>query len=236
MHIYHGGIDMDTIYDALLTIPTSLLIRPGISTNNHRYADEFFTLPDLDGDGTNELYYSGEEWWLTNGFLLYGGDYLVPDSMPVKIFIAPNQSEGMGAKNLYFYSERNSAVGDFDGDGSIELITIQEDDKNFRGTPIYVYKLTEDTLVTRTPSNNIVETQHIRVYPNPADQYVFVELAAENNEKGSVQICNLQGQIVMQKMVQKGLTRIDVSELAEGMYIMKVETRGVVRVNKLVVQ
>ncbi len=58
---------------------------------------------------------------------------------------------------------------------------------------------------------------NISVYPNP----VANNLTIESLQKGTIEIVNIQGQIILQLTLQQGKNNIYVGELAKGVYILK---------------
>ncbi|GEM_PF-6197565 len=78
--------------------------------------------------------------------------------------------------------------------------------------PVYV-----DCNVSSEPLN---ETAAIQVYPNPATDYLQIELPDEN-ETSFVKILNLQGQTVLVQPLQSRTTRLDISDLATGTYLVR---------------
>lgn len=73
------------------------------------------------------------------------------------------------------------------------------------------------------------------VYPNPADNEVFVELK-NVAAPASVSIFDIRGKLLVQQNVEENASRIDTSALGSGMYLMRLESSGTVRHHKLVIQ
>jgi len=59
----------------------------------------------------------------------------------------------------------------------------------------------------------------LNLYPNPASEKVTV--ITHINEHSVISIYNLQGQLLMQQQAQQGKTEVDISELARGVYILR---------------
>ena len=59
----------------------------------------------------------------------------------------------------------------------------------------------------------------LNLYPNPASEKVTI--ITDMTEPSVISIYNLQGQILMQQKIQQGKTDIDISELAKGVYILR---------------
>ena len=68
--------------------------------------------------------------------------------------------------------------------------------------------------------------QTLKVYPNPANNYLIVE-----GETTSVEVYNTMGQRMMSKQTS-GDTQIDLSGYANGMYFLRVYNNGEVAIHK----
>ncbi|HPE74722.1 MAG TPA: carbohydrate-binding protein [Draconibacterium sp.] len=81
---------------------------------------------------------------------------------------------------------------------------------------------------TKTPVT-AVQTQHemnnFRIYPNPASNFVNVDLTGLFNSKTEITICNLSGQTVKTfQNIDPSNIRLNVSELHKGVYYICVKT------------
>jgi len=70
------------------------------------------------------------------------------------------------------------------------------------------------------------------MYPNPAKNKISIESLDENNSN-TVEIFDISGQVVFNQTIQKD-NSIDISNLASGIYIVKVSNGSVVVVSKLI--
>jgi hypothetical protein len=70
----------------------------------------------------------------------------------------------------------------------------------------------------------------ISVYPNPAKNY----LTFETLQKSTIEILNLQGQTILQRQLQQGSTNIDISGLAKGLYILRLNSNNKTEVTRFV--
>jgi hypothetical protein len=74
------------------------------------------------------------------------------------------------------------------------------------------------------------------VYPNPTSNQITLE-AAENCNKSLVSILNLRGQELIREYFQdQPRIEINVSSLAKGIYLLKMETKEGIETQKLVIQ
>jgi hypothetical protein len=81
------------------------------------------------------------------------------------------------------------------------------------------------------------EKETIKVYPNPAKDYVYVDIKATNFEKGEVELFDIQGKLVKRvKLNAKQGNRVDVSNLNAGAYTYNVSLNGKTISGKIVVR
>ena len=78
---------------------------------------------------------------------------------------------------------------------------------------------------------------NINVYPNPANNKITIANNKEIPEEAIISICQINGQLIMQdKFQNQKLIELDVSNLSNGIYLLKIETKEVMEVKKLVIQ
>ena len=115
----------------------------------------FAGIPDLSGDGHEKLLVVGSSG-LTNAALFRSGTRF--EQTPAVIYRAPNQSTTMGASGNFVNIQFNSVVGDFNGDGTLNFLTIQPGDRNYRDTPIYLFEI-EATGSVPAGSRTVLKTE-----------------------------------------------------------------------------
>jgi|AntAceMinimDraft_17_1070374.scaffolds.fasta_scaffold05367_3 hypothetical protein len=75
----------------------------------------------------------------------------------------------------------------------------------------------------------------IRIYPNPASDYITIEFLGKISlQKYDIYIFNIQGQLILQQLIQQKGVTLDISQLAKGIYIVKLSNRDNTIVTKLV--
>ena len=84
----------------------------------------------------------------------------------------------------------------------------------------------ENVGINETPANN----NYIHVYPNPA----FNSLILETQQPSTIEILNIQGQTILQQQIQQGKTDIDISGIAKGVYILRLNSNDKTEVIKIV--
>jgi len=74
-----------------------------------------------------------------------------------------------------------------------------------------------------TSINNAVEKNKIKLYPNPATDFVNINLANEN-ESATVVICEITGKVVFKKQItsHQSICQINTESLTNGAYIVNV--------------
>lgn len=73
-------------------------------------------------------------------------------------------------------------------------------------------------------NNNISESQGFSIYPNPTSEYFVVNLGENSNS--TIEIIDMQGRIVKSVELSNSISRIDVSDISVGVYIVKTNIEG----------
>ena len=78
----------------------------------------------------------------------------------------------------------------------------------------------------------------IRDSPNPAHDEIVVEIPGNRNEKTVITILNIAGKTIrtFQKNLSNGKATLDISNLQNGVYIMRVESNGQLLFGKIIKQ
>ncbi len=101
--------------------------------------------------------------------------------------------------------------------------------------PLNMFRNTNPIVEAQLPSTN-TKNKTIDVYPNPANQFFVVyNYSIEKNRTGV--LYDLNGKILKQQPLQQTASRIDVSNLTPGTYILKIvdATKQVIRTEKILV-
>lgn len=83
----------------------------------------------------------------------------------------------------------------------------------------------ERTPARKNASNVLTDQAGFSVYPNPSNGRVAIELDLDNPEGTDLQIIDLMGRTVFQKSISKASNAIDLSDLSNGIYTLKL-TQG----------
>jgi len=80
-----------------------------------------------------------------------------------------------------------------------------------------------------------LENTGIKVYPNPATNFITIENANGKSERTIVKLMNLDGVLVSQKNIQfSGSYRLDLSDVKQGAYLLKMQM-GNQQITKLII-
>jgi len=91
-------------------------------------------------------------------------------------------------------------------------------------------------MTTGITSVNEMSENNINLYPNPAKDHVNIEFATGNDYSANVTIFDAQGRIVMEEIISGGNTQINVSNLKQGVYIVRITTSNNNKTVKLVIE
>lgn len=81
-----------------------------------------------------------------------------------------------------------------------------------------------------------VESEHVRVFPNPASEVLFVDLA-EANPYGSIQVYDLAGRMLSERALNgRNRHKINLSNRTQGVYIVKVSSAATRFTTRVVVK
>jgi hypothetical protein len=93
------------------------------------------------------------------------------------------------------------------------------------GTTMFYYS-EQDVVSTKESIKS-----NVKVYPNPASDYINVDIAGQANN-ATLSLINAQGQVVLSKTIQNH-EQINISNLTKGMYLYKISTNGNVFTGKI---
>ncbi|MFO7879659.1 MAG: choice-of-anchor J domain-containing protein [Bacteroidales bacterium] len=87
----------------------------------------------------------------------------------------------------------------------------------------------DDFEIDAAVGENMNATENIAVFPNPADNMIYVE----NAENAQINVMNMVGQVVASKLADSNRVSISIADLAEGTYIIRIENGNEVSTQKL---
>lgn len=102
-------------------------------------------------------------------------------------------------------------------------------------TTCYTLKVATGTAAKETNLDGRIEKAiSLKVYPNPAVNSINLSLPGQVNGISTVQITDAKGMLVMQKQILNTIQNIDVSRLANGVYMIKVLNGSNVIISKFI--
>jgi len=84
--------------------------------------------------------------------------------------------------------------------------------------------------------NNIERSFGFSIYPNPSSNEVCISLKNENKDNLKLNVYNQLGMIVKTVLINNTINRINVSELNNGIYFLKIESQEGISCKKLIIQ
>ena len=166
----------------------------------------------------------------SNSGLLYGVYSIAIDVQGNKWFVCNDGLHGAFAEfdgtTWTVYNSENSGFPD----GTIESLVI--DDKGNKWFTTWnsgVVKFNENGITTGINGNISVRSDNFTVYPNPAKDLISIN----GLSMGMVQVFNSSGQIVKSFQIERMQSKMDISNLVDGIYTVRVTTVDGVAAQKL---
>ncbi|MBN2777075.1 MAG: alkaline phosphatase family protein [Bacteroidales bacterium] len=94
-----------------------------------------------------------------------------------------------------------------------------------------MYDLYESHLLNNIDSKEV--SNLINIYPNPANDILFVESNLTEVKNSNIQIMDISGKIIKSIITDKRETNIDVSDISEGLYLLKFDNGKQVKTKKI---
>ena len=218
-------------------------------------AAQFYLLYDFSAEIDDEVLVHDETFKVNESFLTFTGDancwkYSI-DSISQKVisqqtlkeqYISDDFSCEWGFRDMgsddYVIIEKMGSTSFFFGDDGIRAVSSNTRDNLLRcysdpsgvnyKNPNWNYPC--DTVISPTSIKELTSKQ-LNIFPNPASNYIQLELGSENN---IITIQNLQGQIVYREELQNQNPTLNIDYLPSGLYLISVtDTNGVTYEAKL---
>ncbi len=87
-----------------------------------------------------------------------------------------------------------------------------------------------------TGLNEVLNNEIVTIYPIPAHQELFVELADSRPDSYTIALYNIQGQMLWQKAATQRTNRFDISHLHKGFYFVQIKSHQGTLVRKVTVE
>ncbi len=245
--IYYASNDFDEDFDHSFKIPIDDIRRLDLQAEEFHvseYAElsrgELTTIPDLDGDGSDELLLGTlASDYFTNALIFMGNtDSLKFGNGPNTKLEATNQSIGLGSDNIGTEMEHvHSAIGDFDNNGKQNII-LPQNDNNFKESPIYFYDLGQVVVSNKEEVVSPEAFELYQNYPNPFNPSTLINYSLGKAGHVSINVYDIAGRLV-DTLVDEGKAvgtysvRFDGNGLASGVYFYRLSTADFVTTKKM---
>jgi hypothetical protein len=91
-------------------------------------------------------------------------------------------------------------------------------------TTCYTLKVQLGTATKAEKLNEITSNKTVlKVYPSPATDILNISVLGEKSDKGIIRVVDINGAVVMQQKINNSVQQIDISKLAKGVYMLKIE-------------
>ena len=99
------------------------------------------------------------------------------------------------------------------------------------------YNTSRSNIATNDPTTglneNLMDSKLVAIYPNPANNEIFIEFQKNGIANRMVEIIDLNGQIVKKVITHSDKTIINIDNLNSGVYIVSIKTDKGVIIQKL---
>ena len=222
LNVFFGGSGLST---GLPDVTSGVLV--DLFGTDEGFFGEVTGLPDLDGDGKDEILVANGGFGGRPGAYVLSGGSLAP----LAYLPPPNTSVGLGADNNNILNDLHSAVGDFDGDGVTDVVLAQRDDTNdgAQASRVYRYRLDLAGAIAAEPAPGAFV---VAVGPNPVRSSLRVTVALAAASEVTVDVVDVLGRRVAHARrplaAGPGHVEVDVSGLASGTYVVRVRAGAAV--------
>jgi ligand-binding sensor domain-containing protein len=107
-------------------------------------------------------------------------------------------------------------------ENNVYTIAIDEIDNKWIATHSGLVVFNENGILNSI-NENAINARDVKVFPNPVNNYLNVELPVEINSFW-IEVLNMQGNIVKSRIIANNHNKIDVSDLLAGVYIVRVQS------------
>ena len=78
----------------------------------------------------------------------------------------------------------------------------------------------------------LIEKQEIRIYPNPVEDYCYVEIGVEFKE-ATISVYDITGKLAYQTQTKNSVTKLNTANLPQGIYVVTAKTENKFLTNKI---
>lgn len=240
------SISLTAVFSPISITPPNLVINEVMAANNSVYPDEAGEYEDW-----IEIYNPTDEPINMAGLYLSDdidapNKWLIPDTDSVATTIAPdgylvffadNSPEDGILHTNFKLKKSGESVGIYTANAiDIDVVAYPalEDDQSYgrlpNGGPSWqTFEISTPNAINEVivgTDELIVFEKQINIYPNPTQDYIYLQLDAQNNtELKKVELINMNGQLVKTiRQRQLAQASIDLSSLSSGIYLVHIYT------------
>jgi hypothetical protein len=193
--------------NAQISFDTDTLKSPNSNSENFDYADKSYLTNNTTDDSDSNFIWQivnldkPGEWDVT----VCSGDLCIPNPSGEYTFSVP-----MGAREIF---KLGFSFYDTHGDGIVTIEVKSAKDGSIKDS------LTLD-LHARTASIDAQSALKFKAYPNPAKDFVTIELL--NGGKETIKVYDILGNLQLTQSISSG-DKVDIHNLAKGIYVLRIE-------------
>ncbi|MGE4347297.1 MAG: SBBP repeat-containing protein [Flavobacteriaceae bacterium] len=187
---------------------------------------------DITVDASGKVYITGH----LNGVANFSGNFLVSEGSNDVFVLKTNNAGVVEWVEGFGWTGSDSGKGIIvDSSGNIYVTGEFEDTVSFGSTDLTAtgYK---DMFLIKLSSDDLATEQYLseqwKVYPNPVQDILTIEVPQTHSET-SVELYNLLGQKIMEYNPVNNTEHIDVSGLAQGVYLLTIRQNGINKTVKI---
>lgn len=236
--VVFGGADMDENIDHFTGINAEAVNAfdsdEGGQWSAYYTSGEIKILPDVNGDKNDDVLYIP-----VPPFGLPGMNPIIfsMENDYAAVLESPNSSAAFGGINYYY---EHVSVGDFDNNGSLDVIMPLSADNNeaYRSSRVYMYSVTRETVSNEISKEIPLQFSLEQNYPNPFNPTSTITYNLPEAALVRLNVYNALGQKVatlVNKQKPAGIhtVQFNASELASGMYIYRIEAGHFIQTKKM---
>lgn len=99
-------------------------------------------------------------------------------------------------------------------------------------TPVLRYQ----SISSPTSVTNVINSDYLNIYPNPAKDVVTIDLNNKNNIHSEINIYNVMGMLVKSELIQSNQKQINIDDLNNGIYLIEVKSNNKTQKQKLIIE
>jgi hypothetical protein len=81
-----------------------------------------------------------------------------------------------------------------------------------------------------TGINHTIKNNPIEIYPNPSNGLLYID----TKEGVNMKLISMQGQLMVSKKIVRGVSKVDIHDLPNGVYILRIENKQGVQIRRIV--